>query len=59
LADREGAVALSGCEHTSALSYAGATARLSRWFKDTSDQSLAQRLASTVFLIRVLGAGFG
>jgi O-antigen/teichoic acid export membrane protein len=58
LADREVAVALSGSEHTSALSYAGATARLSRWFTDTSDHSLAQRLASTVFLIRVLGAGF-
>jgi O-antigen/teichoic acid export membrane protein len=51
-------VALSGSEHTSSLSYAGAIERLSRWFKDTSDHSLAQRLASAVFLIRVLGAGF-
>jgi O-antigen/teichoic acid export membrane protein len=57
LPDLEGAVALSESERTSALSYAGAAARLSRWFADTSDQSLAQRLAGAVFLIRVLGAG--
>jgi O-antigen/teichoic acid export membrane protein len=48
-------VALSGSEHT--LSDGGALARLARWYRDTSDRSLAQRLAGAVFLIRMLGAG--